>query len=135
MLGRRIGAALLDIVLLAFLFAAVGVALGEGEAEGSNASITLEGAGALLYFGIVLLYYFVSEAISGQTLGKRLLGLRVVRVDGRPAGAGPVAVRTLLRIVDSLPFMYLLGLVVILATGSRRQRLGDLAAGTVVTRA
>ena len=54
--------------------------------------------------------------------------LRVVRADGRPAGMGEVAVRTVLRVIDN----YLVGLIVMLATGERRQRIGDLAAGTIV---
>jgi uncharacterized RDD family membrane protein YckC len=45
-----------------------------------------------------------------------------------------VAIRTILRLVDSLPFLYLLGFIVIMVT-PRRQRLGDLAGGTTVARA
>jgi uncharacterized RDD family membrane protein YckC len=120
--GRRIGAALLDLVLMGILFVIVGLALGEGESSDGNASINLEGGSALLYFALVLLYYFATEAAWGQTAGKRL------------PGAGKVAVRTLLRIVDGFPFMYLLGLIVMLATPGK-QRVGDLAAGTVVVRA
>ena len=54
--------------------------------------------------------------------------IRVVRADGRPAGMREVAVRTILRVVDN----YLVGLIAMLATGERRQRIGDLAAGTIV---
>lgn len=79
-------------------------------------------------------YYFGTEAAGGQTLGKRFLGIQVVRAGGGPAGAGPIAVRTVLRIVDALPFLYLLGFAFVLVTGVRRQRLGDLAAGTLVVR-
>ena len=134
-IGRRIGAALVDLVVLSVVFVALGLALGEGESSGSNASITLEGAEALLYLALVLLYYFATEAITGRTLGKALLGLRVATPDGGRAGPGRVAVRTVLRLVDGLPFLYLVGFVCMLATGERRQRLGDLAAGTRVMRA
>src|ERR687894_445261 len=112
--GRRVGAALLDIALMAIL------------------SVVLKGSDALLYFTLVLLYYFSTEARWGQTLGKRLFGLRVSRSDGARAGAGPVAIRTLLRAVDILPILYLLGFIVTLVT-ARGQRLGDLAAKTVIT--
>ena len=47
---------------------------------------------------------------------------------------GSVGLRTVLRVVDGLPFLYLVGFVAMLATGARRQRLGDLAARTLVTR-
>ena len=57
--------------------------------------------------------------------------LRVVCADGRPAGMREIAVRTILRVVDGIG-MYIVGLVVMLVTGERRQRIGDLAAGTIV---
>ena len=56
--------------------------------------------------------------------------LRVVRADGRPAGMREIAVRTVLRVVDGIG-LYIVGLIVMLATGQRRQRLGDMAAGTI----
>ncbi len=80
------------------------------------------------------MYYFALESGGGHTVGKRLLRLRVVRSDGSEAGLREVGVRTVLRVVDGL-FAYLVGLAVMPATGQRRQRLGDLAAGTVVTSA
>jgi hypothetical protein len=68
-------------------------------------------------------------------VGKHLFGLGVTRAGGggRPS-PGPVAVRTLLRIVDWWPVLYLVGFITVMATGVRRQRVGDLAAGTSVTR-
>lgn len=134
-LGRRIGAALLDLVLMVVLFVIVGVLFGESETGGDGASINLEGAAALLFFALVLLYYGGTEAATGQTVGKRVLGIRVVTTDGAPASTGKIAARTVLRIVDALPAAYLLGFVVVLATGRRRQRIGDLAAGTTVVSA
>jgi uncharacterized RDD family membrane protein YckC len=79
---------------------------------------------------LTLAYFFVCEALWGQTLGKRIIGLRVVMLDGRPATATAVAVRTLLRLIDDSPF----GLLVFLASGRRRQRLGDVLGGTIVAR-
>jgi len=58
----------------------------------------------------------------------------VTRTDGARPGAGAILGRTLLRLVDSLPFLYLLGFIVMVAT-PRKQRIGDLVAGTTVTRA
>ena len=135
-LGRRIGAALLDIAVVFVLLIVLGLLFGDSESSGGSVSVNLEGASALVFFVLTLLYYGVSEATTGQTLGKRLLGVRVVRAsDGTQPGAGAIAGRTLLRLVDALPFAYLLGLIVVLATGRRRQRLGDLAAGTTVVAA
>ncbi len=133
-LGRRIAAAFLDILVLAVLFFVLGLLIGESEAENGTASVRLEGGPAFLFFALSLLYYLIPEAMSGRSLGKALLGLRVVREDGGRAGAGAIVARTLLRIVDALPLLYLVGFVAVLATGQRRARLGDLAAGTRVVR-
>jgi uncharacterized RDD family membrane protein YckC len=81
--------------------------------------------------GWALYYYFALESGAGQTVGKKLMKLRVVRADGRPAGMREIAVRTVLRVVDGVG-LYIVGLIVMLATGERRQRVGDLAAGTIV---
>ena len=135
-LGRRIGAALLDLVLLTILFVVLGLLIGDSKAEDGEASVNLDGAGALLFFALTFLYYGLTEAMTGQTLGKRLLGVRVVNAaDGSKPGAGAIAARTVLRVIDALPFAYLLGLIVVLATGKRRQRIGDLAGGTTVAAA
>mgnify|MGYP000167735024 CR=1 FL=1 len=85
---------------------------------------------ALLFF----LYKLLFEAIwNGQTIGKRVAGIRVVQANGMPVTFLQVVIRNLLRIIDYLPSYYLIGSVCVLAT-RRRQRLGDLAAGTVVVR-
>jgi len=85
-------------------------------------------AGFLLYYG----YFAAFEALwGGQTPGKRALGIRVIRVSGQPITAFDALVRNLLRIVDQLPGIYAVGVLTVFFT-SRNQRLGDLAAGTVV---
>jgi uncharacterized RDD family membrane protein YckC len=132
--GRRVGAGLVDAALLFLLFVLLGLLIGDSESGDGGGSVTLDGAGFLVFAGLSLLYYFILEATTGQTLGKRLLGIRVRRVSGGSAGPGAVAARTVLRLVDSLPFLYLLGFIVMIAT-PRRQRIGDLAAGTTVARA
>ncbi len=84
----------------------------------------------LLLFGYKLLF----EALwNGQTIGKRAVGIRVVRADGLPVTFLQVLVRNLMRVVDSLPWGYLIGAVAVLAS-PRKQRLGDMVAGTIVVR-
>ena len=85
----------------------------------------------MLYLALVLLYYFSLELTSGQTIGKKLLNIRVVTLTGQPRTAGQMAIRTVLRIVDGLPFLYLVGFVCVLVT-MHKQRLGDMAANTIV---
>ncbi len=84
--------------------------------------------GFLLYYG----YYAAFEAMwVGQTPGKRAVGLRVISVSGQPISTFDSILRNLLRIVDQLPGIYAVGLLSVFFT-ARNQRLGDLAAGTVV---
>ena len=78
-------------------------------------------------------YYFMLEMQNGQTVGKRIMHLRVVAVDG-VLTPQKVLIRTLLRIVDGLPVFYLVGLLV-MVTSARKQRVGDMAAGTLVVKA
>lgn len=91
-------------------------------------------------YGIALLLAFLLEWFypvafeywgNGQTPGKRRLGLAVVGDDLHPVGFGSAALRNLLRTADFLPFAYLAGLVS-MAANPGFQRLGDLAAGTLV---
>jgi uncharacterized RDD family membrane protein YckC len=88
----------------------------------------------LLYFVISIGYAMVLEWYwRGQTVGKRLFRLRVVDAQGLRLQPGQVAIRNLLRAVDALPGLYLVGGLACLLS-RRAQRLGDIAANTVVIR-
>ena len=83
-------------------------------------------------FAIEWTYFiFWEQVLSGQSPGKRLLGLRVVRDDGGEPGFVNSVLRNLMRPIDLLPGSYCAGVVSIFLT-ERHQRLGDLVAGTVV---
>ena len=92
------------------------------------------GVAAVSYFVISIGYAMVLEwRWRGQTIGKRVLGLRVIDVNGLRLQLPQIAIRNLLRFIDMLPLLYLVGGLT--AVFNRRcQRLGDLAANTVVTR-
>lgn len=86
-------------------------------------------------FLIVMFLYFVGlEGLAGATLGKWLLGLRVIRTDGggRP-GLARGALRNILRVVDGLPALNIVGIVLILRS-AEEARCGDRIAGTRVIR-
>ncbi|HLK49317.1 MAG TPA: RDD family protein [Bryobacteraceae bacterium] len=86
------------------------------------------------YFAISLIYMSLAEWFwRGQSVGKRVLGLRVVEASGLRLELPQVIVRNLMRFIDALPALYLVGAVTC-ALNRRRQRLGDLVAGTVVIR-
>lgn len=88
----------------------------------------------LISFGLWFGYGVVLEWLwRGQTLGKRLLRLAVIDEHGLRLTFSQVLIRNLLRVVDSLPAMYLVGGLVCVLT-RRSQRLGDLVATTVVIR-
>lgn len=90
------------------------------------------GVWLLLSFGLEWFYPVLFEVYrSGQTPGKKALGLAVVHDDLTPVQWGPSLVRNLLRVVDFLPFSYFGGLVC-MSSNRRFQRFGDLAAGTIV---
>jgi uncharacterized RDD family membrane protein YckC len=86
----------------------------------------------LTFFVIRTGYAIVMEWFwQGQTVGKRVLGLRVMDVNGLRLQPSQIIIRNLLRAVDSLPLFYLVGGIACLAT-RHGQRLGDLAANTIV---
>ena len=86
----------------------------------------------LLNFVLLTGYYILFELIwNGQTVGKRVAHIRVVRVNGNPAGFLEIVVRNLIRMVDFLPMAYGVGLITMFFNRHAR-RLGDFAAGTIV---
>jgi len=89
---------------------------------------------SVLSFVLIFGYFPVAEGLThGQTLGKRVVRLRVVGDRGEPVTITQVAIRNLVRVVDFLPFAYGAGVLTMFA-GARGKRLGDYAAGTVVVR-
>lgn len=131
--GRRFVAVLVDSILLGIVFGVIGALFGQFQVSGGSVSVSLTGVPAVLTFVIFFLYFIVLEAALGATLGKLLLGIRVVNVDGSRISWGASILRNILRIIDALPFAYILGAILIW-TSPRKQRLGDRAARTVVVR-
>jgi uncharacterized RDD family membrane protein YckC len=92
------------------------------------------GVGLLLIFALFWGYFIFFELTwNGQSPGKRAAGVRVLTSRGEPVTLVHSLVRNVLRIVDMLPSAYMAGAICMLLT-QRSQRLGDLAAGTVVVR-
>ena len=131
--GRRVLAIIADGFLLGIVFSAISVLarmVGLGEADAPLfAGYTWAGG----FFVLAMAYYALMEGYRGQTVGKMLFGIRVVREEGGGVpGFKAAAIRSLLRIVDGL-FGYLVGFVAVLAS-EKNQRLGDMAAHTLVVR-
>lgn len=142
-LGRRFWAAMVDLVVLGLGFGIL-VAVTHGTRTQTvygpsgyaitNHVAALSGFTLLLFFAISMAYYFILESVTGQTLGKMLLGVQVVGLDGRAASAGPILIRTLGRFLDALPFLYIVGFISLISGQAPRKRVGDRMAGTTVAR-
>ncbi|AHY45301.1 putative membrane protein/domain [Rubrobacter radiotolerans] len=130
--GRRVLATLVDAVLFSVVSFVLGIIFGGATAEGTSASVSLGTLPSLLLFAFIFGYYIFMEGRFGQTVGKMLLGIKVVREDGGAPGYGAAAIRTVLRIVDGF-MAYLVAFVTVLVSG-KNQRLGDMAAKTLVVR-
>jgi uncharacterized RDD family membrane protein YckC len=126
--GSRFLAAQMDHAFAVVLFFVAAMSLAD-----ERPFQVIPGVAAL---GMYLGYYFFSEWLLGGTLGKLFFGIRVRQLSGERCTPAQIAIRTILRVVEVNPL--LLGAlpagIAILAT-SRRQRVGDLLAGTVVVRA
>ena len=139
-IGSRTLAALTDLAICVVLFIAIITAMfmltpsspRHGETMGTSAAFAIV---ILMQFAIFWGYYVLFEGfMDGQTPGKRLHRLRVVREEGYSVSFGVSAARNLLRIIDMQPgILYLVGMGSIVFTRSGK-RLGDLVAGTIVVR-
>ncbi|HEY3181257.1 MAG TPA: RDD family protein [Gaiellaceae bacterium] len=131
--ASRFVSALVDLVIQILILLAFGLVLGI-----IGTGIGLGGFGIAIWFVVWFLviagYDIFFEVLNGgRTPGKMMNGLRVVRVQGHPVGFLTSAIRNFLRPIDFLPSAYLLGAILILAT-RKNQRIGDIAAGTLVVR-
>lgn len=130
--GNRGYAALVDFGIATLLLIGLEIAY---QAIGSPGFFAVGGVMQLFLFLLVWSYFIGTEWLwNGQTLGKRMFGLRVITEDGSPARFVACFIRNLLRVVDFLPSGYCVGLIAIMVS-KRSQRLGDMAAGTFVVRA
>jgi uncharacterized RDD family membrane protein YckC len=121
----------IDQLCISAAMSILGVLLNLLELINSNFAVALY---VISYFVISLGYgIFLEWTWRGQTVGKRLLRLRVVDVEGMRLQFNQIVVRNLLRFVDALPAFYFVGGLACWLN-PRGQRLGDLAANTVVIR-
>jgi uncharacterized RDD family membrane protein YckC len=144
LLRRRTWAGWIDVLFLCIVYALLSAITGHAHV---GTWTTSEVGGAVLHHGVAidlptgpfvawialaLLYYSLDEVLTGQTIGKRLMGLQVIMVNGHPLDARRVLLRTVGRIVDVLPVFYLVGWIAMRGPHRPPQRLGDRLAGTTV---
>lgn len=122
---------ILDVMCVGFLVLVVSMLIGT---LGIVSTDLAGGLSTLLFFVISIGYPMFTEWYwRGQTLGKRVLRLRVMDAGGMRLQFSQVAIRNLLRFVDSLPLFYALGGLICFFS-KNAQRLGDIAANTIVIR-
>ena len=85
----------------------------------------------MIFLLIMFLYFFILEGIYGATLGKFLLGIKVANINGGKPGLAKSFLRNILRIIDGLPVLNILGIILILKS-NEKTRFGDRIAGTRV---
>jgi uncharacterized RDD family membrane protein YckC len=127
-LARRAAALFVDSVVVTAVGGLLGGAV--GVTVPSELAIT---SGSAVVVVAYFVYFVLLEATRATTPGKSLFGLRVVCLDGTTPDLRASVVRNVLRAVDWLPAFYLLGVLLLYVTDDT-QRLGDLAAVTVVVR-
>ena len=143
-LGSRFLAVAIDFVFQLLLVITIGILLGvAGDRVGQIAkTLHLNGSQmtAVIYATVLMLafviffgYFIIFEAAwNGQTPGKRLLGIRVVRDGGYPIDLGSAVLRNLVRVGEA--FLVYIPSAISAVVTSQNKRLGDLVAGTIVVR-
>ena len=126
-IGDRIVAFFLDgIVLVAITVGLSGLV--------SSMEATLPVSVSVLLFLPLMMYHLLMEVFfNGQSIGKKTLNIKVVKLDGSRPSLGAYVIRWLFRILEITTFTGVLALIVILVNG-KGQRLGDIAAGTTVVK-
>lgn len=144
LLRRRTWAGWIDVLVLFIVGVMISVASGQSHigswtttdnglvTQHSGFSLSLNGGPFFIWVAIALLYYFIAELATAQTIGKGIMGLKVIAVTGGPLRARHVLLRTAGRIIDVLPVFYLVGWIAMRGPHKPRQRLGDRIAGTTV---
>ncbi|WP_340074958.1 RDD family protein [Leptobacterium sp. I13] len=129
-IGERIVAFLIDGFIL-YMYALLVNYVGDAFRDVLNDNWSVFGFMSLLFLPAMFYSLLMHILFNGQTVGKMIMKIKVVKVDGTPVHWSSYSIRWMLRLVDIWLFIGAIGILSILFT-DRRQRLGDAAAGTVV---
>ena len=131
--GSRIAATLIDTIILAIISAILMIPVFGAAVFGRGFGLIFSYATLLPLLVFLAYYVFFETYKDGQTPGKMAVKIKVVKVSGEPIDIGEALIRNILRIIDGI-FFYLIGFI-ILSMSDKKQRLGDMAAGTIVVKA
>jgi uncharacterized RDD family membrane protein YckC len=133
-LAQRSLAMLIDLSLVFGVYQPFGSGLDNALVNGGGVYLYVGQATTIPYFWLavtVIAYFTFFEALFGTTPGKAILKLHVVMLDGGRPSFGAILMRNVFRLVDALPFLYIVGLLVAQNT-LHEQRVGDIVAKTSV---
>lgn len=135
-LGSRATASIIDYAII--IIAQILVFLGLAFLAGFTSEFYFFSSGWIIAIVFIILfvfnfgYFIILEYFwGGRTIGKRIIGIRVIQENGHNITLLSSIIRNFLRLIDSLPSSYALGILMIFLH-SKHKRLGDLAAGTIV---
>ena len=132
--STRCMAAVVDHLIMVFLLLMFGILFARSIPRDMDNSTTVIAVFIILQFFLTTFYHLLFEFLwNGQTPGKRTFKIRVIQANGLPVTVSGILIRNLVRPFDFLPVFYSVGLVALFAT-KNTQRLGDLAAKTIVVR-
>ncbi len=126
-IGIRFVSLVIDSLIISAIFGALATILGAGMMRHGTWSV------GILSFAFYIAYYTYLEGTRGQTIGKMITKIKVVREDGTPIDMEQAFKRNILRVIDGL-FVYLIGAILIWRS-DKQQRQGDTVAKTVVVKA
>ncbi|PBJ12146.1 RDD family protein [Flavobacterium sp. ACN6] len=133
--GERLGAFFIDLAIIFCYWLTVSLVIFDWlQVERIMANIDgwSKGAIYLFIYSPIIVYSLVLESVfEGQSMGKKLVKIKVVKIDGYQAGFGDYLVRWFFRVIDFFSLFGLPGIIAVI-TSQKSQRLGDMAAGTAV---
>jgi uncharacterized RDD family membrane protein YckC len=133
-LGERIVAYLIDLAMFVVIFIAALIVLGSTGRMDNSGSSVLIGVLIVIYAALYVFYDLVCEvAMNGQSVGKRVMKIKVISLDGGRPRFSQYLLRWLFRIIDFGLSGNLVGLICI-AVSDKSQRVGDMVAGTTLIR-
>lgn len=134
-LGERIVAYIIDMAMFAVIIIATLIAIGVVGGMRRGGSDIWIGVLFVIYGALYVFYDLICElAMNGQSVGKKIMKIKVISLDGARPRLGQYLLRWLFRIIDFLPgTLNLCGLICV-AVSDKSQRLGDMVAGTTLIR-
>jgi uncharacterized RDD family membrane protein YckC len=124
----RIGAALIDFLIIWVIGFILGIFWGEWYTDSEGFGVKLMGFGKVAIVAAWIIVFPLIEGLGGQTIGKKLLGIVVIRENLRPTNIWTSFVRHLFDLIDLILFI---GLIVA-TLNTKKKRIGDFIAGTLV---